>query len=176
MWMFRIACQPKFLPDQQSHFVTQLEKVVGFCNTTSPHTHQINAGLFGIAQFCISTFIRMPQHSFRYPVRSPDKDLLAIDIKLTGFVWCILIRCNFANTKTSLQRIRNLPFNRNCHLQFIQIRFTFKQRPPQPRIINFQLRKFFRGKDYFTSFSTKKAYLFLKNEYFHLLFHQQRHI
>ena len=47
--MLRITCQPKFLPDQQSHFVTQLEEIVGFSNTASPHTYQINAGLFGIA-------------------------------------------------------------------------------------------------------------------------------
>ena len=83
MRMTSIPCHPEFLPYQQTQFITKLEEIVRFGNTTSPHTQKVDPRLAGIAQFSIRTFIRVSQHSFRYPVRTTDKQSFAIYIKDT---------------------------------------------------------------------------------------------
>ena len=57
MWMFGISRHPKLLPYEESHFITQLIKIIGFGNTASPETDQIYTRLFRITQFGIRSFI-----------------------------------------------------------------------------------------------------------------------
>ncbi len=52
-----IACHPELLPYQDTQFVAQLEEVVGFCNTASPETDQVNTALGCVTEFCIHTVV-----------------------------------------------------------------------------------------------------------------------
>ncbi len=103
--MFGVAGHPEFLPYEESHFVAELEEIVRFGNSASPHTDQVDTGLFCIAQFCISTFIGGTEHPFRNPVGSPDEEFLAVHIELAGFVRCILVGCDFPDTETGFYLI-----------------------------------------------------------------------
>ena len=79
---------------------------------------------------------------------------------MAGFVRCILVGCNFPDTETGFRLIGHFTVYAYGKFQFVQLRFPFEDRPPQTRVLDCQLRKFFRSEANLPRFSPEQAQLF----------------
>ena len=158
--MFGVAGHPEFLPYEKSHFIAKLEEIVRFGNAAAPHADKVDTGLLGVSQFRIRAFVGGTEHPFRNPVGSPDEQFLAVYVELAGFVRCILVGSNFADTETGFCFVGNLAVDGYGQLEFVQFRFPFEKRPPQARVLNRELRELFRCKTNFLCFPSEQIQVF----------------
>ena len=140
-----VASYPELLPYHDAVLIAQLIETVAFGNAASPETQQVDATLVGIGQLCLHALVVGAEHGFRYPVGAANEGLVAVHNEELRLVGSLAGGDDLTDAEACREAIHLVALVVGKHeTQGIEILRSLVLRPPETRVLDDKLWKFFR--------------------------------